>query len=285
MTVKISPKSLILELFVAAGDTPLPVRIAVGAARLFGISENNVRVAFARLSSAGMIEAAGRGEYRLGEGATEFARDIASWRHAEARMRKWSGNYVMVHTGALGRTDRSALRRRMRATNILGFGELSRGLYARPDNLAGGVSAVRARLHALGLDDEASVFVAADLGERLEKRARALWDGRALSASYRRTERQIDRWLEHAPELEPDVAARESFLLGGAAIRQIVYDPLLPEELVDVEARRAFFDSVRRMDREGRRIWKRFFEFAQLYGPEGGAAERMARASKTGTDG
>lgn len=283
--MKISPKSLILELFVAAGDVPLPVRVAVDAARLFGISENNVRVSFARLSSAGMIEAAGRGDYRLGEGAIEFARDIASWRHAEARLRKWSGNYLMVYTAALGRTDRAALRRRTRAVSMLGFGELSRGLYVRPDNLAGGVSAVRTRLYALGLDSDAGVFVAAELGEALEKRARALWDGRALSVSYRRTERQIDRWLGRAPEIEPDVAARESFLLGGAAIRQIVYDPLLPEELVDVEARHAFFDSVRRMDREGRRIWKRFFEFTELEGAEGGATERPTRAGKTGTDG
>lgn len=283
--MKLDPKSLILQLFLAAGDAPLPIRIAVGAARLFGVSENNVRVSFARLSASGMIEAAGRGEYRLAEGASDFARDIASWRHAEARVRKWNGNYLMVYTATLGRTDRAALRRRTRAVSMLGFGELSRGLYVRPDNLAGGVSAVRTRLHALGLDGEASVFVAAELDENLEKDAHSLWDGRALSAAYRRTERQIDRWLERAQELEPDVAARESFLLGGAAIRQIVYDPLLPEELVDIDARHAFFDSVRRMDREGRRIWKRFFQFTERSGAESEVEDRPMRSGKTGTDG
>jgi hypothetical protein len=47
-------------------------------------------------------------------------------------------------------------------------------------------------------------------------------------------------------------------LLGGRAIRQIVYDPLLPPPLVDVAERRAFIETMKAMESEGRRIWKRF---------------------------
>ena len=47
-----------------------------------------------------------------------------------------------------------------------------------------------------------------------------------------------------------------------AAKRQIVFDPLLPPPLVDVGERRAFIETMKTMDREGRRIWKRFFAFS-----------------------
>lgn len=258
-----SAKGLILELLSAASGEPLPVRLAVAACALFDVSENNVRVALVRLSSSGLIEAADRGSYRLSEKAAELAREVAGWRTALERVRAWDGGYVAVHTGALGRTDRGALARRSRALGLLGFDELDRGLHVRPDNLAGGVEGVRARLHALGLEREGVVFKATELGPELEGRARALWDGRALTAAYKRTRVRLERWMERAPELDPDSAARESFLLGGDAIRQIVYDPLLPAPFVDVEERRAFVDAMKRMDREGRRIWRRFFEFTE----------------------
>jgi phenylacetic acid degradation operon negative regulatory protein len=49
---------------------------------------------------------------------------------------------------------------------------------------------------------------------------------------------------------------RQSFLLGDAAIRSLVFDPLLPAPLVDVRARRAFVASVKRFDRAGQKVWR-----------------------------
>lgn len=256
-------KSLILELLVATGDAPLSARLAVTACALFDISENNVRVALVRLAAAGLVEPAGQSTYRLAAGATDLAREVAGWRTAQDRLRTWKGGYVGVHCGALGRTDRGELRRRARALSILGFAELERGLHVRPDNLKGGVEEVRERLYGLGLEREAHVFSAGSFEPALEARARELWDGKALTHSYERTRTEVERWLDRASHLAPDVAARESFLLGGRAIRQIVYDPWLPAPLVDVDERRAFVDATKQMDREGRRIWRRFFEFSE----------------------
>jgi phenylacetic acid degradation operon negative regulatory protein len=265
-------KRLLLQLLVAAAGTPLPVRTAVLAGALFDLSENNVRVALVRLTAEGLIESAGRGAYRLAERAEDLAREVAAWRDAEARVCRWAGGYVVVHTGALGRTDKAALRQRSRALSLLGFAELERGLHVRPDNLQGGIDAVRQRLHALGLEGDAIVFRADAFDEKTEARVRRLWDGRALTSSYGRARQKLERWLAGSRDLELDVAARESFLLGGQAIRQIVFDPLLPPPLVDVEERRAFIDSMKTMDREGRRIWRRFFDVA------GAPAEAAATA-------
>jgi len=253
-------KSLILELLVATAGEPLSARAAIVACALFGISENSTRVALVRLSSCGRIEAVERGAYRLSEASEHLAREVASWRTAQGRLRRWRGGYVAVHAGSLRRTDRAELRRRDRALQMLGFRELERGLSLRPDNLAGGVDGVRSRLHALGLERGALVFAASSLSADLDARARGLWDGKALSAGYRRARAELDRWLKRAPRLELDVAAREAFLLGGRSIRQIVYDPLLPAPLVDEAERSAFFETVRQIDAEGREVWRRFLE-------------------------
>ncbi|MBN9463335.1 MAG: PaaX family transcriptional regulator [Burkholderiales bacterium] len=264
--MKVDPRNLVLNLLLGAAAQRLSAREAVASCELFGIRENSVRVALARLSAAGLVEAVDRGEYRLGPRAASLAADVATWRRVQDKVREWSGQWVAVHVGGLGRSDRTALRVRARALDLLGLRELARGLFVRPDNLAGGAAAVGERLRKLGLEPQAAVFVAHGLDEAHERRAAALWDGEALTRGYRATRARLEEWLERAGTLAPDAAARESFLLGNDAIRQLVFDPLLPAPLVDVEARRAFVEAVVRFDAAGHAIWDRFLQ--------GGAARR-----------
>jgi phenylacetic acid degradation operon negative regulatory protein len=252
-----NPRQLILALLLAADDGELSSREAVAACALFGIRENSVRVALVRLASAGLVEAAGRGSYRLGPHGAGLAADVSTWRSAERRVRAWTGGWVAVHVANLARSDRVALRARDRALALVGLCELERGLFVRPDNLVGGVAGVRERLHMLGLQSDAAVFLMAQLDEEREARARSLWDGKRLTRSYRQTRQRIEKWRQRADQLETDVAARESFLVGHEAIRQLVFDPLLPDPLVDITERRAFVDAVVELDRVGRVIWQR----------------------------
>jgi phenylacetic acid degradation operon negative regulatory protein len=252
-----NPKQLILKLLLAAEGRPLSARDAIVACALFGIRENSVRVALVRLSAASMIEAEARGMYRIGPNGAELADDVRAWRTAESRVRKWSGAWIAVHSGALGRDDRAGPRRRERALEMLGFRELDRGLFLRPDNLAGGVAEVRTRLYKLGLDAEAAVFIVSALDGEREARARSLWNGKALTKSYVQMRQRLEKWLSRAKALDLEAAARESFLLGNDAIRSLVFDPLLPEPLADVKERRAFVDTVLEFDRMGHAIWRK----------------------------
>jgi len=257
MNVSPTPKSLILNLLQAADGHPLSASDAVRAASLFGIRENSVRVALVRLAAAGLLASAGRGAYRLGPQATGMADELSGWRHAESRTCPWNGDWVMVATGDLGRSDRSALRTRQRALALLGLRELTPTLHVRPANLVGGASGLRERLYRLGLEAGTPVFLAQDLGMELEDRARQLWNGQALNQAYQRTHQQLQDWLAQSDPLDLDTAARESYLLGNDAIRQLVFDPLLPEPLVDVQARQAFTATVIAFDQAGHQIWQR----------------------------
>jgi phenylacetic acid degradation operon negative regulatory protein len=262
-----NPRHLILNLLLGADSQTLTARDAVVACALFGVREASTRVALARLAATGMVEATARGAYRLGPNAHELAAYVATWRDAEQRVCEWSGAWITVHVGTLGRRDRVALRARERALHLLGLAELERSLYVRPANLVGGVDGVRERLHSLGLERGAAVFVAQGFDAARERHARALWNGRELTRRYRETKRRLDGWRAGAGSLPPEIAAREAYVLGNDAIRELVFDPLLPAPLVDTEARSAFVAAVVRFDATGRAIWDGYLEANRLRQP------------------
>jgi len=252
-------RRLMLNLLAVAEGGQLGVAEAVRAGALFGASENAVRVTLTRLARAGLVETVERGAYRLGPEGRELGADVAAWRSAEDRLTSWSGEWIAVATGGLPRSNRKALRARERALDMLGLRELEAGLYLRPDNFLGGVDTLRRRLAGLGLCADAAVFRASALDAGREARARGLWRDLGPAESYAEAGARLDAWRDGAAALSLEEAARESYLLGNAAIRRIVFDPMLPAPLADEAERRDFIAATRRFDDEGRRIWAAFF--------------------------
>lgn len=259
-------RRVILNLLGVTDDGTLSVAEAINACALFGITDNSVRVTLARLSQSKLIETTDRGIYRLGEAWQNIASDVAGWRNAEERLVQWEGKWVLAAIGTLPRSDRKILRNRQRALSMLGMKELATGLFIRPDNLVGGVVAVRQRLISLGLEDDAIIFRADEFDEDRQNRAAKLWNGDALAASYKQNIARLEEWAKNEAVLPFDIAAQESFILGDNAIREIVFDPMLPAPLVDEEQRRHFFKTMVHFDELGRRIWLRF-----LNRPDGSA--------------
>jgi phenylacetic acid degradation operon negative regulatory protein len=253
--VQPTAKSVILDLLSTIRGGALPVRALVAAGELFGIRENALRVALARLRAAGLVSSDEPGLYRLGDRAEAVNRLATSWRAAERGVRSWSGEWIAVATGGLTRAAQLASGR---ALAFLGCRDLRPGLAVRPDNLVGGVAAARQHLRELGLDAGADVFGLHDLGPDTAGRAAALWDTAALRLGYRRTIADLERSERRLAALPRERAMAESFLLGGRAIRQIVFDPRLPDPLVPAAERRALLDALLRYDRLGRACWASF---------------------------
>lgn len=256
-------RALVLNLLLGAevrGEAELGVRELLAACALFGLPENTVRVALARAVAAGLLVTPRRGTYALGPAARAVADEVSGWRRIESSMVAWDGGWMAVHVGASGRSDRVASRARERAFGLLRLAEFERGLHLRPDNLVGGVDALRERLGHLLPEgtDTGTVFALRGLAPADDARARALWDRAVLDAGYRDTTARLAAWLDGARGLPLERAAREVFELGHAAIRRLVFDPLLPAPLVDAAARSRFVRTVARFDETGRAIWQRF---------------------------
>lgn len=257
---KITARHLILDLILAIDNHTLQARQAIAACKLFGISENSTRVALVRLAAEDLIRTQGRGLYQIGPAGIDLVNDVTTWRNREQHLRPWHGHYLAVFIHGLGRSDRTALRRRERALGLLGFRELSQGLFVRPDNIDDDMSTLTQRLHRLGLEPEATVLQVSSFGHPATERVLALWDVNQLNRQYRQLKQSLDDWMQTAGELELEAAARESFLIGHQAIRAVIYDPLLPDSLIDGAARQAFFATVQAYDQLGRRIWQQFFQ-------------------------
>ena len=263
------PRSLILRLLLGTetrGEGTLAVRELLAACALFDLSASTVRVALARAVAAGLLVTPHRGVYALGPQARPLADAVHRWRRIADHLVDWNGDWIAVHVGASGRSDRPALRARERAFDLLGLAEFERGLHLRPDNLAGGVAALRQRLQALvpAGTDTGTVFTLRGLADHDVARARGLWDGDALNAGYRDTTARLSAWIEGAHRLTLQAAARQAFELGHHAIRQLVFDPLLPAPLVDAQARARFIDTVTRHDDAGKAIWQHFLAMSRL---------------------
>ncbi|MBX3645059.1 MAG: hypothetical protein KF720_18525 [Rubrivivax sp.] len=259
----INARALILRLVLGAeahGDAALGVRELLSACALFGLPGNSVRVALARAVAVGLLTTPRRAVYELGPAARPLADEVSRWRDMAQQAVPWHGDWVAVHVGAAGRSDRPALRARQRAFELLGLAELERGLHLRPNNLAGGAATLRTRLQALlpAGTDAGTVFLLGDLAAADAAHARGRWDGAALDASYRDGTARLTAWREQARALPLEQAAREVFELGNRAIRQLVFDPWLPAPLIDEAARKRFIAAVIRHDDIGKAIWRQY---------------------------
>ncbi len=259
--MNVSAKAVVLEVL-SAGESiykgTLPVRSLVQAASVFGIAENSVRVAIVRLRAEGLLESPGRGEYRLGPSAQVVNDKIHGWRTVATRVGTWDGSWIAAFTADLSRTDRPALRRRLRALRYLGFEELKPGLFVRPNNLIPGIDGVRHELVALGLDADAPVFRMEELNPDQEERARAMWDSRGLERTYTQMHGELKISMDRLGELALDDSVREAFLLGREGIRHVVLDPLLPEPLVDENKRSTMVSVLQDYCDKGLNLWTRF---------------------------
>ncbi len=258
-TAPITAKSLVIDLVsTMPSQFPVPVGALVRAAALFNIGENSMRVTLARLRSSGQVESDQRGLYRLSPAALPVNRQVRSWSSIEKSVGRWDGGWIAVEMSGLLRRDRRDSRGREQALRMLGFEQLTPALQIRPNNIVGGVELCRERLEELGFTPPPVVFRLADLDEATEQRARGLWPIDELEARYSTTRQLLVESAQRLPDMSSDAAMAESFRLGGEAVRQIVLDPLLPDAIVDVEARRALVAEMRRYDRIGRGFWKQW---------------------------
>jgi phenylacetic acid degradation operon negative regulatory protein len=246
-------KSLILDLLsTLRPGAAMPVGLLVEAGELFGLSANNVRVSAARLLAEGHIARDERGSYRLGEKAQPVGQRVRSWRDLDRRTRVWGGEWIGVLPGKASRT---AAKQRLRSLHLTGFRIFREALWIRPDNLAVSVDDLRAELGLLGLPAVDLLFAVRDFAPADEQRARACWDVAALRASSRELTAEIAAATRRLPALPAEAAMVESFLLGGRALRQLVQDPLLPDEICPSGERDALLAAMKEYDRLGRLAW------------------------------
>lgn len=255
-----TPKRLILSLLSAPALETVEISKLLAWGELFGIDQAAMRVATGRLVRQGLLQSPRRGVYAIGPEGELIATTARSWLHAERRLAAWRGDWILVHTAHLGRSNKSSLRARERAFRLTGFAEYVAGLWCRPANLAEGLPATRARLLSLGLEPDAVIAKATEIPGVGERDLFDLWPRSEIEKAYRDHLKAMQRSAKQLPSLGLPEAARESFLIGEAVIRQVNADPLLPPPMIDARARREMIEQMVSYDALGREIWREFNE-------------------------
>lgn len=251
-------RKLLLKLLGSRDHIEMNAATAVRVGALFGISENNIRVTLNRLHSSNLLSLVERGYYKLGPEGKQFAAEINQWRHAEALLATWDNSWVAVHTGNLAKSDKKQQRHNARALKLLGMEMLANDLYIRPANLKASPKEIRQKLHNLGLSKHALVFNACDFDTSLNEKAHQLWKGQCLEQRYQEGITKLERCLETLTTLSIEDALIASYEAGDNAIHDLVFDPLLPSPLVNVELRKLYRELVMHFDDVGTQIWYQF---------------------------
>lgn len=251
-------RKLLLKLLGSRENIQMNASAAVRVGALFGISENNIRVTLTRLQSMQLITPVERGFYQLGSSGVRFAKEIHQWRDDETHLVPWHHNWVVAQTNLLPKSDKKQQRTNERALKLMGMKRLACDIFVRPNNISGGASEVRNKLYALGLSNKVMVFNASDFDKKTQSKAMGLWSYLNLESLYEEGCKEIEQSLARLPSLTLEEATKESYVIGDRALYHLVFDPLLPSPLVNVQMRERYRELVKHYDDVGAEIWHRF---------------------------
>jgi phenylacetic acid degradation operon negative regulatory protein len=199
------------------GESPplLPVRRLVRIAALFGINENQARVALSRMVARGEASSDGAGSYALAGRLLARSEGLGVARSAMTSPFDGRWHHVVVTSSGDGAGDRRARRAALRQARL---GELRDGVWLRPANLDLVLAdALREGVEAFtSVPSGAPVLLAATCFDLAgwARRARTLHD--ALAATV----------------LDDEGALASGFERDAEVLRHLQRDPLLPAELL-----------------------------------------------------
>lgn len=219
---------------------------------LFEVEGAAVRVALGRLVDKGDVVPQGESTYRIGDKGQAIAEAIQRWRDLPRLNKPWRGEWIVIHTAHLGRSQRAQLRRRERALSLFGFASAADGLWVRPDNLRTEPAAVTSRLVELGLEAEAIIVAGASFLQAPERGLENLWNRKTIEAGYAAAESAMTKCLDGFERSSIKERARDTATIGAAVIGMLTFDPLLPGEHVDAELRRVVHRRMLYFDRVGK---------------------------------
>ncbi len=245
----LTARSVIASTLLGVDPPRLPALALVRSGELFGLSSGATRTALSRMAAAGEVEA-DDGHYALAGRLLERHRRQQSARSPRAL--PWTGTWELAVVTA----DRRSPAERAELRDAAGrskLAEVREGCWARPENLPA------------DRDPQAAAVVEAQCTRIFGARPadhEALLDAFDLSGWAATATALIEQMAAAQPALDAgDVdALGPTFVIDAAAVRHLVADPVLPDELAPhgwpaAELRRAFDH----FDNGFKRTWRSWY--------------------------
>lgn len=248
------PRSVVLDLFAAYPGAAFSSSELTRAGAVFGHSPTAIRTAVARLRQEARLQAPSRGLYVAGDRKDPWRERIEQWTQIERRRSAWSGGWLMA-AGRPSQVARTVWRATLRALDLEGFRQTRQGVWLRPDTLAGGVEACRERLLAYGAAASLLTGEVNRLDADTTEAVRPLWNTADIALRRQRLLERLYGSRDRLAALPLDEAAREALLVGRAAVREIVRDPLLPVEWEQAPSLQILVEAMIPYNQAGQDVW------------------------------
>jgi phenylacetic acid degradation operon negative regulatory protein len=244
------PSSIILDLLRTFPDRGASAKLILSTGKMFGISDNTIRVNISRLTSKGVIDKLDRGHYRISQQAAPLNDFVEEWRLGEKRRKKWKTNNWLCLM-----TDNNLSVECQRGVGYIGFRKIQSGLWVRPDNLRLDSTDILERLRSIGIASNVMLLAAGQFAEDNAQQWFSFFDIDQLNQQYADMNQQLHNSLDNLANLSNVAAKKETFLIGGAAIQMLIKDPLIPDQIQAPRMREALWQTMLEYDKCGRAIW------------------------------
>jgi phenylacetic acid degradation operon negative regulatory protein len=253
----INARTLILDLVTTNQPPRYTIQQLLKGGEAMGIGASAMRTALSRLTREGQVENVERGLYGIGPQGRPLQSTLLSWRNHRSPPLGWNGAWLAAVIGAGDRADRTVWRRTLRTLRLRGFAEAEPNVWVRPDNITGGLDALRATLAATGGASGLLLLEATGLDPGRESEWRRLWNVPDMQARYKEMKRRMTKSTARLEKMALADAAAETLLIGRTGVRILHFDPGLPEELCPSVHRRAMTETMIAYNQLGTRLWFR----------------------------
>jgi len=165
-----------------------------------------------------------------------FSQHFEQWRLSEQRRVIWDGSWLVCDLPVICE-DSDVRKRSLWALDLLGFKETPKGIL-RPNNLLGGIDALRLKLKIFGIEANTDLFSVNDYPKRIQETLKTdIWPITALTDSYHDMYQKVDTGNAMLKSRVTKSVLVYALKIGYEAVTMLAIDPLLPVEMQDPKPR------------------------------------------------
>jgi len=250
-----SVEDLILAVLHAVSMEKVPQHMLIQIGEYMGLSADVIKLSLDDLIKRDYIESDDDLAYSILPKRTLFSQHFEQWRLSEKRRIPWDGSWIVCELPKAPENT-SDRKKSLWALGLLGFRKSDRGML-RPNNLLGGIDALRIKLSIFGIEDSAELYSINDYSEYIQDHLKTnIWPIDQLNEKYDQNYLKVETGLEMINGTVSKTVLIYALKTGYEGITLLATDPLLPEEMQDPSSRIKLTRIMKEYESLGKKYWE-----------------------------
>lgn len=249
-----SINDLLLAVLHAVSMDSVPESMLIQIGEYMGLSTDSIRGTLAKLIKRNYVQVNEDNAYSILPHRSLFSQHFEQWRLSEKRRISWDKSWVICELPEV--SDDQARKRSLWALNLLGFKQTFKGMI-RPNNLLGGIDALRMKLKIFGIEKSAELHTLNDLPEKVQHHlATEVWPIEELNQTYKDMYVKVETGYALIRGRVTQSVLVYALKVGYEAVTTLAIDPLLPESMQDPAPRIKLTRILKEYETLGKKYWE-----------------------------